>query len=245
VSSLAKRKLNSISRDEVDRWITPPRFHAFLEATNHDVAQATALYDWNTCISAAFFEVLSYTEVLLRNAIDAQFSPVGHDQLAKESWLCDPEILTPKSLEKVSDAIFSIESRKKEPTRARVVADLSFGFWRALLNRHYNQLWIDRLHRAFPNGSGSRSEVARLLSRLNPFRNRLAHHEPIINSSIEKRHGELIDLARLIDRDAAAWIEARSTVPGILAWRPPLDTRKRVLARIGLTPRTIRFHVHR
>jgi hypothetical protein len=245
VSNAGKRKPTSLSQDEIDRWITPPRFHAFLEATNHDVAQATSLYDWNICISAAFFEVLGYTEVLLRNAIDAQFTPIRHDQPARESWLCDPEILTPKSLEKVSDAIFSIENRKKEPTRARVVADLSFGFWRALLNRDYSQLWIDRLHRAFPNGSGSRREVARLMSRLNPFRNRLAHHEPIINASIEKRHGELIELAQLIDLDAAAWIEARSTVPAILEWRPPLDPRKRVLARVGLTPRTTRFHIYR
>jgi hypothetical protein len=245
VPNTAKRKLNSISRDEIDRWITPPRFRAFLEATNHEVAQATALYDWNICISAAFFEVLSYTEVLLRNAIDAQFAPIRHDQPARESWLGDPEILTPKSLEKVSDAILGIERRKKEPTRARVVADLSFGFWRALLNRDYNQLWIDRIHRAFPNGSGSRKEAAHLMSRLNPFRNRLAHHEPIINVSIEKRHQELLELARLIDHDAAAWIEARSTIPVIAAWRPPLDARKQALARIGLTPRTTRFHVHR
>lgn len=245
MSNAGKRKLTPLSHDEIDRWITPPRFRAFLEATDHDVAQATSLYDWNICVSAAFFEVLSYTEVLLRNAIDAQFPPIRHDQPARESWLCDPEILTPKSLEKVSEAIFSIENRKKEPTRARVVADLSFGFWRALLNRDYNQLWIDRLHRAFPNGSGSRREAARLVSRLNPFRNRLAHHEPIINASIEKRHGELIELAGLVDLDAAAWIEARSTVPAILEWRPPLDTSKRVLARVGLTPRTTRFHVHR
>ncbi|MGN6557386.1 MAG: hypothetical protein ACTHLH_05170 [Solirubrobacterales bacterium] len=168
-----------------------------------------------------------------------------HDQLARESWLCDEQLLTPKSLEKVAETIVAIERRRKEPTRARVVADLSFGFWRALLNRHYHQLWIDRLHRAFPNGTGSRKEAADLMSRLNPFRNRLAHHEPIINASIEKRHAELLELARLIDVDAAAWIASRSSVPEILAWRPPLNRQKRSRARLGLTPRTVRFHEHR
>ncbi|MGN6274849.1 MAG: hypothetical protein ACTHNP_02835 [Solirubrobacterales bacterium] len=245
MENIVKRRLDSISLEEIDRWITPPRFRAFLEAMDGDVAQATALYDWNTCISAVFFEVIGYTEVLLRNAIDAQFSPLHHDHPARESWLCDSEILTPKSLEKVSDAICAIERMKKEPTRARVVANLSFGFWRALLDRHYNQLWIDCLHRAFPNGTGSRKEVAGLMSRLNPFRNRLAHHEPIINASIEQRHVELIELARLVDADAAGWIAARSSVPAILAWRPPLDGGRRARARLGLTPRTIRFHVHR
>lgn len=207
--------------------------------------QAIALYDWNICISAAFFEVISYTEVLLRNAIDAQFSPIHHHQPAREAWLFDAQILTPKSLEKVSDAVLNIERMNKEPTRARVVANLSFGFWRALLDKRYNQLWIDRLHRAFPNGSGSRKEVAGLLSRLNPFRNRIAHHEPIINASIGKRHEELIELVRLIDLDAAAWIEGRSSVPKLLEWRPPLSASRRTRALLGLAPRTIQFHVHR
>jgi len=232
---MEKRRLDSISQEEIDRWISPPRFQAFLEAANHDVAQATALYDWNICVSAVFFEAINY---------DAQFSPLQHHQLAKESWLCDPEILTPKSLERVLDAISAIERMKKEPTRARVVANLSFGFWRALLDRHYNQLWIERLHRAFPNGTGNRKEAAGLMSRLNPFRNRLAHHEPIINASISKRHDDLIELARLIDKDAAQWIAARSCVADILEWRPPLSRNKRLRARLGLMPRTIKFHVH-
>lgn len=216
-----------------------------MEAAEDDIAQAAALYDWNICVSAVFFEVISYTEVLLRNAIDAQFLPVQHDQPARDSWLCDDRVLTPKSLEKVFETISAIEGRRKEPTRARVVADLSFGFWRALLDRRYNQLWIERLHRAFPNGTGSRKEVAGLMSRLNPFRNRLAHHEPIINASIEKRHTELLKLAHLIDPEAANWIASRSSVPEILAWRPPLNRRKRSRARLGLTPRTVRFHEHR
>lgn len=239
-----ERKLNSLSQEEIDRWITPPRFRAFLEAAGQDVAQATALYDWNICISAVFFEAISYTEVMLRNAIDAQFAPVQHQQLARESWLCDREILTAKSVEKALIAISSIERMGKEPTRARVVANLSFGFWRALLDRRYNQLWIERLHHAFPHGTGNRKEVAALMARLNPFRNRLAHHEPIINASIGKRHDELIELARLIDEDASRWIRTRSSVIDILEWRPPLDGGKRLRARLGLTPRTVRFHLH-
>ena len=241
---MSARKLNSISQGEIDRWITPPRFKAFLDAAGNDRIQAMALYDWNICMSAVFFEALSYAEVTLRNAIDAQFVPLQHHQPARESWLCDPKIVTPKSSEKVFDAITGIERMKKEPTRARVVANLSFGFWRALLDRHYKQLWIDRLHRAFPNGTGDRKEVASLLSRLNPFRNRLAHHEPIIDAPISDRHDDLIELVRLIDDDAARWLISRSSVTEILAWKPPLNRKKRYRAKLGLTPRTIRFHLH-
>jgi hypothetical protein len=239
------RNLNSISPGEINRWITPPRFRAFLEATDGNWSDAISLYDWNVCVSAAFFETISYTEVLLRNAIDAQFPPAAHDALAEKSWVCDPEILGGKSLERVAEAVDGLERMKKRPTRARVIASLSFGFWRALFDKRYKGLWIDRLHRGFPNGNGDRKQVAQLMSNLNPFRNRLAHHESIINANIAARHAELIELTSLVDAEAGRWVEARSCVPGLLVWRPPLKGRQRLLGLIGLTPRTVRFHVHR
>jgi hypothetical protein len=245
VANITKRPLGSISQSEVDRWITPPRFRAFLDAADGERAEAISLYDWNVCISAVFFEALSYTEVLLRNAIDAQFPPVNHGEAAAGCWISDPAILSPKSLERVHDAIDGIKRIGKEPTRARVVSNLSFGFWRALLDKRYKQLWIDRLHHAFPNGSGDRKEPSQLMAGLNPFRNRLAHHESIINAKIESRHDDLLALTSIIDADAAGWLRSRSCVPEILAWRPPLTGRKRLLGRLGLTPRTVRFHAHR
>ena len=224
--------------------MTGPRFKAFLDATGGDRDQAIALYDWNVCISAVFFEALSYAEVLLRNTIDAQFAPLRHDEPATACWLSDPEILSEKSLERVEDAISNIERMNKAPTRARLVANLSFGFWRALFDKHYKDLWIANLHHGFAHGSGDRAEVAKLLARLNPFRNRIAHHEPIINASIQKRLEDMISLIALIDPEAARWIAARSCVPNVLAWRPPLGQRQRLLGRAGLTPRTVQFHVH-
>lgn len=219
VAKITKSPLSSISQSEVDRWITPPRFQVFLNATDGDFGGAISLY--------------------------AQFPPVSHREAADESWICDPRILSPKSLERVRDAIDGIERMGKEPTRARVISNLSFGFWRALLDRRYKQLWIDRLHRAFPNGSGNRKEAAQLMARLNPFRNRVAHHESIINANIASRHDDLLALTSIIDADAAEWLRSRSSVPEILAWRPPLTGRKRLLGRLGLTPRTVRFHAYR
>lgn len=145
---------------------------------------------------------------------------MAHHQPASQSWLCDASILNQKSLEIVSDAIGNIEREKKEPTRARVVAKLSFGFWRALLDKRYKELWIAQLHRGFPNGTGDRAEVARLLSKLNPFRNRIAHHEPILNADITTRHDEMIALVALMDDEAAQWVASRSSVPILLECVP-------------------------
>jgi hypothetical protein len=84
----------------------------------------------------------------------------------------------------IEETIARIRKDGKTPTRGRVVAGLSFGFWRALFDRKYHQLWDTHLHRAFPHGSGDRSELASLMSRLVPFRNRVAHHETIIRRRV-------------------------------------------------------------
>jgi hypothetical protein len=85
-------------------------------------------------VSAACFETLHHTEVLLRNTIDAQFAPVIASAPPAESWLEDPKILNADSRKRVGETIARIRNDHKTPTRGRVVAGLSFGFWRALLD---------------------------------------------------------------------------------------------------------------
>lgn len=213
-------RLREPSPGEIERWITEPRFRAFLEDVGGDPGKAMRLYDWNVRVSAAFLEALSYGEVVLRNAIDAQFRPLDHGEAARSCWLTDPGLVNDRSLQRATEAIANIERMGKEPTRARLVSNLSFGFWRTLFDRHYKRLWVSNLHRGFPNGTGDRAEVAQLMARLNPFRNRIAHHESIVHARIERRHADLIALVRLIDLDAGMWLEARSAVGAILAARP-------------------------
>ena len=93
--------------------------------------------------------------MLLRNTIDAQFAPVIAAAQPSDTWLEDPAILNAASRRRVGETIERIGKEGKAPTRGRVVAGLSFGFWRALFDRKYQQLWVARLHRAFPHGSGS------------------------------------------------------------------------------------------
>lgn len=202
-------------------WITDARFAPYHSEAGGDHERAVALYVWNAQVSAAVFETLQHVEVLQRNAIDAQFAPVIAAAPPSETWLEDPTILNVDSRKRVRETIERIgKEDQTPPTRGRVVAGLSFGFWRALFDRKYDQLWVQRLHRAFPHGSGDRPEVAGLMSKLVPFRNRLAHHETIIRRPISSHYEEMLQLAGLIDPDAQAWIESVSRVPEILGKRP-------------------------
>jgi hypothetical protein len=158
--------------------------------------------------------------VTLRNAIDAQFEPVVGSAPALDAWLMDATIFNEASRRRVEETIARIRREGRAPTRSRVVAGLAFGFWRALFDKKYARLWVSHLHRAFPEGSGDRAQVAGLMSKLVPFRNRLAHHETIIRRPLAEHYDEMLELAELIDPEARRWIDSVSRVPTSLADRP-------------------------
>ena len=76
-----------MNSSQATTWLTDARFEPYLEETNGDHEDAVALYVWNARVSAASFETLHHTEVLLRNAIDAQFAPVIAAAAPAETWL--------------------------------------------------------------------------------------------------------------------------------------------------------------
>jgi hypothetical protein len=214
-------------------WITAVRFAPYLDEMHGDYERAVALYVWNARISAAMFETLHHVEVLLRNAIDDQFPPVDAAAPPRETWLGDPSILNQQSRQRVRETIGRIRRDRQTPTRGRVVAGLSFGFWRALFDRKNSALWVSHLHRAFPAGRGDRAQVAALMSSLVPFRNRLAHHETIVRRPIKTHYEELLTLAGLIDPSARDWIGSVSRVETTLREHP----RRRELYREALSKR--------
>jgi hypothetical protein len=105
-------------------------------------------------------------------------------------------------------------------TTPRVVAELSFGFWVRLLRPRFQMtLWGPALHKAFPP-STKRSTVGGLADRLLAMRNRIAHHEPIHDSSLTARYADLLLLAKWLSPDLEAWIKHHSRVDSLLADRP-------------------------
>lgn len=122
----------------------------------------------------------------------------------------------------------------------------------------YDLLWHAALKRAFPGGRAeARAERQRLLAastrdpeaapaarhanftrpwvhgickNVNELRNRVAHHEPVIEGlplngqnrrmTAAEAHRQCRILARMLDRDLAAWMDVHSTVPRVLDARP-------------------------
>lgn len=210
--------------DQVRAWLTEERFQAFEEAVEGSHERAVALYNWNAEVSAAFMEVLYHLEVLLRNAVDRQFPATAQEKTLSivwsDVWLCSPVVLSVETRERVNEAICRLERRGKTPTRGRVIASLSLGFWAALFGKTYEHLWRSNLAGAFPNGTGKRNEVSGLVAPLLHFRNRIAHHEAIFSDDLTKQYGRHVELARLIDPEAASYISTLSRVEKLLLEKP-------------------------
>jgi hypothetical protein len=219
-----KLKTPCMCPDQVAKWISEPRFRAYLLACEAEHDRAAALYNWNAAMSAAFLEVIYHLEVLMRNAIDRQFPATDPTAavsiLTADVWLCDPKTLTDEGRERVNEAIKRLQREGRRPTRARLVSSLTFGFWQALFSGVYEDLWRARLSKAFPNGSGKRREIANLTGPILHFRNRVAHHESIFSSDLTGQHNRILKLAGIIDREAEQYIAAQSRIRDLLLAKP-------------------------
>jgi hypothetical protein len=55
---------------------------------------------------------------------------------------------------------------------------------------------------------------------LRRFRNRLAHHDSILQEAVDARHRDMLRIGGFIDPVAESWLESMSGIAGLLAQRP-------------------------
>lgn len=103
--------------------------------------------------------------------------------------------------------------------RGRAIAGLSFGFWSGLFGGRYEELWRQRLRHAFP-GARERKDLSSRMDAVRRFRNRLAHHDSILNQPIAARHAQMVELASFVDQHAGIWLANASDVQRLLDERP-------------------------
>ncbi|MGW4716113.1 hypothetical protein [Nocardia sp. NPDC004260] len=211
------------SNTKVWDLLSKPRMAPYLHAAQGDRAAAMKLYTWSARTVAASFEVLGHMEVLLRNALDTELRKHFEEASRGIPWF-----LLPLN-DNVTTAVEVVRNRLREQDleyRDQIVAGLSFGFWTGLLGPKYEQLWRDCLRHAFPNSSGRRKQVMVALEGVRKFRNRLAHHDSILNIDIPFEVRRIIEVADYIDEDCAAWLTDLSRAMLVYGKRPitPSDT---------------------
>lgn len=203
------------------RCFSEPRLSTYLDHCAGDLEAALMLYDWNTALAGAAWEILTHVEIALRNALADGMHRRHENRRRAESWLDNPaQELDQKAVRDIEIARRRVQTSRHEPSDAQTVSQLSFGFWRFLLARRYTNLWPD-LASGFPHAPNrSRATIEEPVERLHTFRNRVAHHERIWHEPVAARYTDMVTVLGYIDPDLAAWADAGARLPSVLASRP-------------------------
>lgn len=223
------------------------RLDPYLEETGQNEKRALALYRWNVQLAAAFQELLSVTEIVLRNAMDRELQTWNTQQLAtSQSWLLSDPAAPLRSLSagkrtqalglaaKVASKRDSKHRRHGHPvTHDDVLAQITFGLWKDLLPNHdpgagdnttnsnRERMWNEALVKAFPHAADSDGEATFWrVYRLHHLRNRVSHMENLLATDTRERTRDIFQLVASINPSAEKWLTGINRVPVVVKTRP-------------------------
>jgi hypothetical protein len=209
----------------IQSLLTRERLAGYLQDCQGDLASALTLYEWNAHAAAAVMTTTGLVEVVVRNAIDKSLVSWAAVRHPNQSWFdaVGLDAQGEKGLSKARSRVRHPRSHAED--HGKVIAELSFGFWRYLVaSRYLTALWIPALHEAFPGGHPDlgirRRQVDQRLQSLLYVRNRAAHHEPIHRRNLEKDLAAASELLQWISVDAQRWATEISPLRRVALERP-------------------------
>jgi hypothetical protein len=221
---------NPLSWQSCEHHFASARLVHYRSECSGDAQRAMQLYEWNTAMSAAFWESLSYLEVALRNAIDRQMQVIHLRKGRSGHWIFDDAREFGRDAQghkkhaypyqDVATAISRVYQNKKPVNAGQVISEISFGFWHQLLSKKQLRIWPD-LAAAFPaSPNRNQATIHDPVSRLRNIRNRIGHHHRIWSLNIAAHYRDILTVAGYIEPQLATWIDNRSRVAETLQARP-------------------------
>jgi hypothetical protein len=203
--------------DGGDEWIgrvlSEARFAPYLGECGGDAAAAWRLYILNVSISMAFYPLLHFAEIALRNAL--------HRELVARFGRTDWWVVAPldeHGQRLVKQAQEKVSVPHSPQNTNDLMAKLAFGFWVSLVSQTYDRaLWVPGLYRAFPNYRGRRDALHAELKEVLGLRNCVMHHEPVTRRDLEAKHHTIYSLFDHISADLAAAMRQIDQVPSMLS----------------------------
>lgn len=150
------------------------------------------LYVYNLKIAESLYPALSLLEVTLRNRMDKAIQTlIEKDWLLKE--LNSQKLLSDKEYKKLKAVEQSLIKSKQQITNDKLVSEMTLGFWVHLFTKSYKLKFWDKkgfFELVFPNYESNKklrkiSDVYNDLNLILRLRNRVFHHERIINKKID------------------------------------------------------------
>lgn len=209
--------------DAIAGSLSADRFQTYMNATNQDKIAALRLYAWNTAASGAFYAALQLLEVAMRNAFHRELTAVYG-----AAWYDNPATgLDNRALELVDASKRQLRRDGKAVDPPHMIANLSFGFWVALLRKggrighakaNYEMtLWRPALRKAFPATARlDRKKAHAPVDYLRGFRNRIAHHEPVFGRHLQADYDSIVNYTAWLCEPTSVWLTSSSRIPHIL-----------------------------
>lgn len=209
-----------LSQTTAEHWLAHPRLHVYLHAASGNLDDALDLYDWNAAVAAACLRDVGHFEVLIRNRYAAVLTHHYPDWTFPSNAMWSIEAGIPQTRTKQrklnqgsANMVRKARNKTTPPSAGHTIANLQFGFWMMLTAAPREvTIWTPMLSPSFPGRS--RGYVHDRMEKLNDFRNRLAHWEPVFSTTtgLAARLSEFDRFLTEVDADVAQWVGERSTV---------------------------------
>lgn len=217
--------LTNDALENVIKTISYPRLSKYRQYGGNDNRRAYHLYRWNTGLSQHLYLPIQAWEIAYRNAL-AGFL---HWKYGRD-WPYDARLQRQLGREESAKLATAIGRQRQQrsvqrPETGQIVADLTSGFWVALLSKRYEIPFALRpggnLGRILPSsGPLSRAHAWERMNNLRDLRNRIAHHEPIFHLDLDKRWRELQEALAWLCTDSAFAVRHACAFEDLWANRP-------------------------
>ncbi len=200
--------------------ISADRFGTYLKEAGFDQKRALDLYMWNMNLSSSFFPLMASVEVALRNRVLLRI-----EHIHGPSWWTEAPFMAQlggKGKGIVKRTEVALLSRNLLPNSGQMAASLTFGFWANMLLPKYEAVFWTPLHPSFPDlpHEFGRADLYLQCEAMRALRNRISHHEPLINTNISKTYSDSIRLLSWISKAKADWLKPHLRVMAVLRSKP-------------------------
>lgn len=164
----------------LEHTVSSARLNKYLRACNGDKKKALLLYKYNVVVCQRFAGTLNMFEVILRNKIHVHYAA----QYADEEWIIHqtlPGLMLYNDRDLINETLNSAK-KKHIYSSDRMVSSFTLGFWTYMFTKQEYRLGGKTLLNIFSKRAKgtTQKQVYCDLTAIREFRNRIAHHEPIV-----------------------------------------------------------------
>jgi len=196
--------------EDLIKFISKERLIPYLKLSNSNLEKALKLYEYNIRLNKSFYVPLHNIEICIRNTFHKTIADkYGNEWYYNSKLLLGTNKQDKTSLSRVEESLSRVR-KKKEFNIHDIIANLSLGFWSALLHpNHEIDIWRPCLRKIFSlEEKITRHDIYTKVYKIKYFRNRIAHYECNLKRDFKGIHKMAYDLLNVISSEITDWTEA-------------------------------------